>query len=305
MRLQRYVPALLCLAVPAAAEPIRLELKSAGPAEVSQALERALQAPVEVRGGAGRKVTLTLSATSPSLILDRVTAQLGGSWRMKLRVRPAAPGAQPSPTPRPVVERNLNIGIQDVPAGRAFSLLARELGADLELDGSLETRVSYPAASLSATVLLDRLAQQAGAVWSIRYVITALDAPAAREPLERDLDPRLITPRPAPPPTSPKPPRLIPPAPVSAKALRDALRADVANLLHADPSQRPAAVREFVSTGEKRVANLDPLPPAERLSRLRAARPVLLQWRRLYAGLAPDLKAQLRPAALFLEKALR
>ena len=92
MRLLHYLPALLCLAVPAGAEPIRLELKSAGPAEISQALERALQAPVEIRGGAGRKVTLTLSATSPPLILDRVTAQLGGMWRMKLRVRQASVG---------------------------------------------------------------------------------------------------------------------------------------------------------------------------------------------------------------------
>jgi hypothetical protein len=305
MRLLRYLPALLYLAVPASAEPIRLELKSAGPAEVSLALERAVQAPVEVRGGAGRKVTLTLSATSPALILDRVTAQLGGAWRMKLHVRQAAPGTQPSPRPRPIVERNLSIGMQDLPASRAFSLVARELGAELELEGSLEGRVSQPAANVPVTGLLDRLALQSNSTWSIRYVITAPDAPPVREPAERNIDPLLITPRTAPPPSPVRPTRLAPPAPSSGKGLRDALRADIANLLHADPSQRAAAVREFVATGEKRVATLDPLPVAERASRIRAARPVLLQWRRLYAGLAPDLKEQLRPAALFLEKALR
>lgn len=305
MRALRYLPALLYFAVPAAAEPIRLELRSAGPAEVSQALERALQAPVEVRGGSGRKVTLTLSATSPSLILDRVTAQLGGAWRMKLRVRQATQGAEPSPSPRPIVERNLSIGIQDLPASRAFALVGHELGAELELEGRLEGRVSQPAASLPATTLLDRLAQQSGATWSIRYVITAPDAPPAREPAERDLDRILITPRMTPAAEPVKPSRLVPPTPASGKGLRDALRADVANLLHADPSQRETAVREFVANGEKRVATLDPLPPVERTNRIRAAHPVLLQWRRLYAGLAPDLKEQLRPAALFLEETLR
>lgn len=224
---------------------------------------------------------------------------------MKLRVRQASPGTNPSPSPRPIVERNLTIGIQDLPGSRAFALVGRELGAELELEGSLEGRVSQPAASLPATVLLDRLAQQSGAAWSIRYVITAPDAPPAREPAERDIDPILITPRTAPLPAPIKPPRIVPPAPASGKGLRDALRADIANLLHADPSQREAAVREFVSTGEKRVATLDPLPAVDRANRIRAARPVLLQWRRLYAGLAPDLKEQLRPAALFLEKTLR
>jgi hypothetical protein len=305
MRLLWFLPALLCLATSAAAEPIRLELKAAAPAEVGQALERALQAPVEVRGGAGRRVTLTLSATSPPLILDRVTAQLGGTWRMKLRVRQAPPGTLFSPSPRPVVERNLSIGIQDLPASRAFALVARELGAELELEGSLEGRVSQPAANLPATVMLDRLAQQSSAAWSIRYVITAPDAPPVREPAERDIDPILTTPRTAPLPTPAKPLRIVPPPPASGKGLRDAIRADIANLLHADPSQREAAVREFVAIGEKRVATLDPLPPAERANRIRALRPVVLQWRRLYTGLAPDLKKQLRPAALFLEKTLR
>jgi hypothetical protein len=223
---------------------------------------------------------------------------------MKLRVRPAQPGTAPGPTPRPLLERSLAVGIQDLPADRAFALIARELRADLEVEGELKGRVSLPAASLPVTVLLDRLAEQASASWSVQYVLTAPDAPPLPEPRERDLDIK-VTPLPPPAPRPQAPAlRTVPPVPLSATTLKQGLWADVNDLVRASPEARTAAVRQFLETAGKRLATLAPLSPAERAGRLRAAKPVLTQWRRLYAGLAPTLREELRPAAELLERQL-
>src|SRR5687768_4547931 len=64
--------ALLALPAGAAAEPIRVELNAAAPAEVARTLTRVLNVPVEVRGGAGRQWTLTASAETPTGIVERV-----------------------------------------------------------------------------------------------------------------------------------------------------------------------------------------------------------------------------------------
>src|SRR5687768_8424365 len=81
------VAVFLSAATVCGAQVVRVDLRNAGPREVERELQQALGAPVEVRGGIGRTVTLNLATGSPSLTLDRVAAVMGGSWRMKLRVR--------------------------------------------------------------------------------------------------------------------------------------------------------------------------------------------------------------------------
>lgn len=305
LRATAFTAAVFCLAAaPAPSEVVRVDLRGAGPEAISRQLELALRTPVRVEGARGKTVTLNLATASPSLTLDRVAALLGGTWSMKLRVRPAQPGNAPVPTPRPLLERSLAVGIQDLPADRAFALIARELRADLEVEGELKGRVSLPAASLPVTALLDRLAEQASASWSVQYVLTAPDAPPLPEPRERDLDIK-VTPLPPPAPRPQAPAlRTVPPVPLSATTLKQGLWADVNDLVRASPEARTAAVRQFLETAGKRLATLAPLSPAERAGRLRAAKPVLTQWRRLYAGLAPTLREELRPAAELLERQL-
>src|SRR5687767_7598707 len=101
---------------PLAAAPIDLRLENAAPADVESALEVALGADVEVRGGKGRQVTLNLSAPNPPRVLDRVAAALGGSWKLKLRVRAGRPE---QPAASPVIDRQIALGLQDVSAARA------------------------------------------------------------------------------------------------------------------------------------------------------------------------------------------
>lgn len=291
----------LLAAAPGFAEVVRVNLKDADPQAVSRELESALRAPVEVQGAKGRSITLDLATASPALTLDRVAALLRGTWSMKLRVRRGMPGTEPSPSPRPLLERNLSIGIRDLPVERAFALVARELRADLEVEGELDARVTLSPESLPVGVLLDRLCEQSSAAWSVRYVLNAPDAPPVPEPLEPNI--RIV-----PEPVRPKPRtalvRIVPPQPLSASALKQGLWADVNDLVRASPDVRGEALKQFLDTAEKRIATLAPLSPAERAARLRAAKPVITQWRRLYAGLSPSLRRELRPAAELLEKHL-
>jgi hypothetical protein len=295
----------LALPSPARAEVVRVMLKDAPPAEIQKELSRALAAPVEVRGGAGRTVSVTLSTASPSLTLDRVAALLGGgTWRMKLRVRPAPAGTDPSPSPRPILERNLLIGLQDVPGDRAFANVARELRADLEEEGELQGRVTLPPVNLPVNTLLDRIGEQAGATWSIRYVIDAVDVPPVviRIPGENEIPapkPMPVLPDPVV-PISPPPPR----AP-TATQLRAALWADIHFLVRVDPSAREVAVIDFIEKADRRIAALSHLPPLIRAERIRHAATILKQWRRLYVGLAPNVKKELAPVSQWLERNLR
>lgn len=286
--------------VPADAAPRPIQLEDAPPADAARELQYLLEAPVEIRGGEGRKVNLALPANaSPFLALDRVAAQLGGSWRMKLHVMPGKPEALRQ---SPLIDRSMALGLQDITAERAFSLVARDLKADLELEGELKARVAVIVVNVTANVVLDRIAEQAGATWDVSYII---DAPNVPQPIlvkSRRTEPSVVPP-PVPMP-EPLPAPMPPvPAPVASAAdLLAELRSGINLVVRAEPARRSDAVREFLQRGEALVALLNTLSPVERLERQRALLAVIKPWRRLYQGLAPNVHKELAPVAALLDR---
>jgi len=282
----------------ARAEPRAVLLQDAAPADAARELQHLLDAPVEVRGGEGRKVTLTLPANTPPLkALDRLALQLGGTWRIKLKV---SAGQPETPRPTPVIDRNIALGLQDITAARAFSRVARELNAELELEGDLETRVSVIAVNVTANVLLDRIADQAIATWDVAYVIDSPNVPPAivvrSTPREPSVMPSRQTPVPVPVPVTPAP-RVS-----SALELRNELRAGITQIVRAEPARRAEAVRDFMQRGEAILLLVDTLPPASRAECLKALATVVTPWRRLYKGLAPEVHKELAPVTALLAR---
>jgi hypothetical protein len=296
---------LLLLLRPASAETLQVRLENAGPAEVSRELERVLGTPVEVRGGADRRVTLRLIAPSPSLVVERVAAALGGTWRIRLRVK--AGRTEPLP-PSPSLEQRMALGLQDVTAARAFLLIARDLKAELETEGDLGKRVAVRAFSISASSVLDQVAEQAGATWSLVYLIDVPEAPPPPPPSPPTA--RSQEPSPSSPPRpAPSPPRelslTLPSSLPSGIELRAALLEAFSHILKVGPDRRSEAVGEFVGNAGRLFKALDRLSPVERDTRIRTMIPLLTAWRRLYRGLAPDVQRQLAPAMELLERNLR
>jgi hypothetical protein len=303
-----FIVVALCAAAAASAQDFRISLPNASPAEVSEELEKVLGIPVEVRGGARRQVSLDFAAVSPSRMLDRAAAALQGSWRMKLRVKA---GRAEQAAPSPELEQMLALGLQDVTGARAFTVIARELKADLEMQGTLDRRVAIVAINVPANVVLDRVAEQAGANWSFSYIIQAPDAPeivapvvpvtptspVAPDPSRRPATGPRVTPAPAPRP-APAPPVL------SGLELRATLREGLDHILRVQPSKRTQAIRDFVADGERLFGLVAGLPPAERKARLQAAQPILSLWRRLYRGLAPEVAKEYAPVTQLLERHL-
>lgn len=274
---------------------VRIELEDAPPSEIARQLQHVLGAPVEIRGGEGKRLTLQLATLSPERILDRVTTQLGGTWRMRLLVRPGRPE---TPRVSPVIDHSMVLGVQDVPAQRAVALVARELKAELEVQGDLSRRVSLIAANVPASVVLDRIAEQAGITWDVAYRLDVPDAPAPVPvaPRPREM-PELL-------PAAPMPPPVVLPVPTgpSAAALRSELWAGINRIVRAAPDQRAAVVHEFVQRGEVILGGLARLSPAERAERLRVLGSVVVSWTRLYQGLAPTVRSELAPVTALLER---
>jgi hypothetical protein len=283
--------------VPARADPVRIQLQDATPADAGRELQRVLGAPVEVRGGNGKRVTLNLPAVAPGRALDQVAAQLGGSWRMKLLVKSGRPEI---PRPSPPLDRSMALGVQDLAASKAFALVARELRAELELEGEVDTRVALIAVNVSVGVILDRLAEQAGATWDVSYLIEAPDAPVAIPVRPRAKDPSEVPLIPVPSvPLVPAPPAPTLAAP--AAELRAALWEGIRRIARAEPARRSESIREFLQQGAALQQALALLPPSDRADRLRALSTVLPPWRKLYQGLAPNVRAELAPVTALLE----
>src|SRR5688500_16861824 len=80
------LPALLMLALPSAAraQAYRVKVSAAAMSDVERELSSAVRAPVRIRGGAGRQLTLSATADTAAALLDRVAASLGGQWRLRL-----------------------------------------------------------------------------------------------------------------------------------------------------------------------------------------------------------------------------
>lgn len=286
----------LTLSPPARAETARIELTDAATPEIARQLQQLLGAPVEVRGGEGKRLTLLLATTSPQRILDRVATQLGGVWRMRLQVRPGRPEmARPTPS----VEHSMVLGVQDVPAQRAFALIARELKAELDTQGDLTRRVSIIAANVPASVILDRVAEQAGVWWDVSYRLDVPDAPVPVVVMPQKREPSR-PPEPAPLPL-PSPVIEVPTGP-TAPALRTELWAGIHRIVRATPRQRAAEVQEFLLRGEVVLQALARLTSAERAERLRVLSSLVGSWKRLYHGLAPGVQSDLAPVTGLLER---
>ncbi|HTE18115.1 MAG TPA: hypothetical protein VK689_07010 [Armatimonadota bacterium] len=303
--------ALLASQSPGGAQEIQVRLKDAPPEEISRELGAVLRAPVVIRGAVGKRVTLDLATAAPSVALDRVAALLGGTWRIRLHVRGSGPAPVPSGegAQRPstaALERNLALGLQDVSAARAFALVARELNADLETEGNLEARVKVQAVNAPASVLLDRIAEQATATWSYSFQIYAPDQPIPFVRPTRLPRPEPLTEARAQPIRLPSRSVRTPTVAVpSGTALRAALWEAVHFVVRAEPNRRPEAVRRFVASGEQLLAPLAQLSPAERQARRRTLLPVLAVWRRLFRGLAPVMQREVAPVTQLLERHLR
>jgi hypothetical protein len=152
-------------------------------------------------------------------------------------------------------------------------------------------------------VILERVAQQAGASWNVSYVIEAADAPEP-SPI---VVPRIVTPEPARAvlPTAPSAAPELTVAPPSGPVLRANLMDGINHVVRAEPSRRRDAVQDFLAYGELLFRAMEPLPLEDRRQRIRVAWTVLTPWRRLYRGLAPDVQRELKPISLFLEDRLR
>ena len=284
--------------VPVSAEPIRVQLQDATPAEAARELQRALGAPVEIRGGEGKRVTLVLAAPTATRALEQVTAQFGGTWKLKLLVKAGRPE---TPRPSPAVDHTMALGIQDGPASRAFAIVARELKAELELDGDIEARVGLIAVNVSAAVILDRLAEQAGVTWDVSYQIDVPNAPVAIPVQPRKKEAAEVPP----PPVMPAVPLPAVPATPSAAELRAALWEGIKRIARAEPARRTVVVQEFLQQGEAMLQSLNALSPTERTERLRVLSTVLPPWRKLYQGLAPSVRGDLTPVTELLERLIK
>lgn len=289
--------ALLLAAHGLRAQTVRIRLRNASPQQAADELARVLRAPVEVRGGAGRTVTIDLLTVAPGIALDRVSALLGGTWKRVLEVRPGErePGWVP-----PLLERNLVTGFRDFPTHRALALLARELRAELDAPEELPGRITLLARNEPATAVLDALCSQAGLTWRLRYVIESQDLPEPVIP-----PPPRVSPRPDPPRTEPAP--LLPPVPPPRSAptgagLREELGEVILSISRAAPTDRERSVLEAIAAFEEMDRELRSFSTSERASLLDSARPVLSRWRALYRGLAPKVQKQLRPAHQALER---
>lgn len=290
---------ILCLSLlvtAAKADPVRIELHDAPPAVIARQLQHVLGAPVEIRGGEGKRLTLLLAATSPQRILERIAVQLGGTWRMRLLLRPRRADA---PTIAPQIDHGMTLGVQDVPAQRAFALIARELKAELDVQGDLTHRVSIIAANVPANVVLDRVAEQAGVSWDVAYRLDVpnMPAPIAVVPPARETSelPKVVIP--------PSPPASVVAMPTgpSAASLRAELWAGIKRIVRVAPDQRTAVVQEFLQRGDVVLNGLARLSPGERAERLRVLGTLIGSWRRLYQGLAPRVQTELAPVTALLE----
>lgn len=285
----------LALLTPGHAETVRIELDNAPPAEIRRQLQHLLGAPVEIRGGEGQRLTLLLATTSPTRILDRVATQLGGTWRMRLQVRAGRPD---TPRPSPSVDHAMALGVQDVPAQRAFALIARELKAELDTQGDLSRRVSIIAANVPASVVLDRVADQAGVSWDVSY---RLDVPNVPVPIVVMPQKRETSELPAAVPLPPPVPLAIPTGP-TPEALRTELWAGIHRIVRAVPDQRAAVVQEFLQRGDVVLQGLSRLTPAEQAERRRLLGTLVTSWKRLHQGLAPGVRMELAPVTALLER---
>ncbi len=288
--------------------PPRLTLRDAPPEVAARELQQLLGTPVEIRGGTGQRLNLDLPLTAGDRMVGQVASALGGTWKLRLRVRVGKPAEVPPGAP----DRILSLGVQDRPASRALESVARELRAELDAPPGLTRRVSVLAVNVPVETVLDQISEQAGVTWTLTYLI---DAPASRPapPARAEPVPRLPA---APPSEIPAPPVVAPvtaPRPVteasqaalSGAGLKTAIQAVLREMMQAPASSRSAAVREAVQRLDRLALPLSQLSPTDRAARIASVAGVLNQWRRIVGGVAPRVAQELAPVTEALERRFR
>ncbi len=290
---------------------VTLRLQEANAAAVATTLTEHLGFPVEVKGGAGRTITLMVDRAPVNDTLDRVARSLGGRWQRVVRVKA---GGEAVARRGPAIDVNLTLTVKDLQADRALAIVARNARAMLVTDGDLTKPVSLIAANLPVESALDHICQQAGASWSFAYEIVSPDLARPVPPPMMPVPPApmvMPAPRPVPVPLveRPQPDAVRPTAPaVSAGPgmldLRKLLGEQIQQLLRVAPDQRPEGIQRFVADADKLFAQLRQLPLGERNQRLILARSLFSKWSQLYQGLPADQKREFQPVMDVLRKNL-
>jgi hypothetical protein len=318
----RSLPAVLILAWAAAAAPRAAgaqsidgahgrttALQRAPLAEAVEAAQELTRLRVRLEGGAGRLVTVTLRPGALWSVMDELARAAQGSWKLRLTVLPGEADAPAGS--RGGLDQLMAVGFQDLPADRAWAIVARELGAELDLRCEAKSPITLLAVNVPAERILDGLARQSGAHWSAEVVLKAPDVPPVRRAFRRDDGP-------GPPPMQLLMPLTVVPMMAEPSAgqpvggqeagsrhLERQLRSMLRSLVTAPPRERPLMILAFLEDGERLLAPLQTLNQAERAARVRSLIPLLSQWNRLYRGLAPDVERELAPVTAFLEFHLR
>jgi hypothetical protein len=301
---------------------VNVHLQAADAAAIARNLGAALGGTVRIEGTPAAAVTLDLQGVAPRAALDAAATALNGSWRP---IYSMSAGATNTVSRRPVpLGRTVTASMDGVSARTALSLVARGGGATVEMVGELSQRVKLDLKEIPVEQALDEIARQAGANWSVIYLLKAGTAAAASSPqptrapvtapnggrvpgstanptLNRGgtrgpglqgapqdaLNEQRFFPMPfAGPPQAPPPPD-----PSAAKMLGEGM----ARVMQMPPAQRRAAVKDFTSQIEQQFRQMQSLPGPRRTEQMAAMRPLYQAASRVYSGLTPDQRREFQP----------
>ena len=304
---------------------VNLHLQAANAATIAQSLGAVLGGTVRFEGTPTATVTLDLQGVAPRAALDALAAALYGSWRT---IYTMSAGGTTTASRHPVpLGRTVTASLDNVSARTALALIARGGGATVEMVGDLPQRVKLDLQEMPVERALDEIARQAGATWSVIYVLKAGTAPptnslqpnrspatdpngnrvpgAASNPtsnrggtrgtgLQGALEGGPNEQRSFPMPFAGPPQAPPPPDPNAAKMLGEGM----ARVMQMPPAQRRAAVKDFASQIEQQFKQMQSLPGPRRTEQMASNATALsgrhagLQW--LDAGPAPGIPADRR-----------
>jgi len=254
--------------------------------------------------------------------LDALAAALYGSWHC---IYTMSAGATPVNSRRPVsLGRTVTASLDGVSARTALALIARGGGATVELVGELPQRVKLELKEMPVEQALDEIARQAGANWSVIYVLKVGSAPLTpssqttqtaptvpdgnrfqgsiansthdrsasrglglRGAPQDGLKEQRSFPMPFADPSQASPR----PDPNAAKMLGEGMT----RVMQMPPAQRRAAVKDFASQIEQQFKQMQSLPGARRTEQMASMRPLYQAATRVYGGLTPDQRREFQP----------
>ena len=282
---------------------VEVSLHAADAATLAQTLGTALGATIRIEGTVA-PVTLDLTGTTAHTALDAVARACYGTWRPVYSVTAGtAPAGAPHPLP---LGRKVTANLANVSAHAAFALVARAGGGALELAPDLDKNVSLVANDSPVEQALDELAKQAGAAWSVTYLIKpglAPPSPTRPQPAPAQIrnTPRSGTPLPgllAPGeglPGGSLSERRSFPAPGTGDNAAKMLALGLTQVMKMPPAQRQSAVKDFALQLDQQFRQMQLLPPPRRLEQMTAMRPVYQAALRTSNGLVPAQRREFQP----------